>query len=181
MPPADQLVELAKQADPFRTAPDNLAELQLEAMRERFAERRRQIRTLDRRANETGVTEIASFADMVPLLFAHTNYKSYPEAFIDAGQWKHMNVWLRTLCTYPTDDIEVSGVRDVDDWLDRAPAAGYHLFASSGTSGKSYFLDQSMKDRENAIPACLNAFDLATPSHQPNRDRSVFTVMPNKG
>ncbi|MDB5686535.1 MAG: hypothetical protein JWR77_1124 [Rhizorhabdus sp.] len=181
MTAADQLIAYAKTADPFRNAPDGLAELQLAAIRERFADRRQQIRTLDKRAKETGITEIRTLDDVVPLLFAHTNYKSYPEAFIDAGQWKHMSSWLRTLCTYSTDDIDVAGVRDVDDWLDRARDAGHYLFASSGTSGKSSFLDQSAKDREYAVPACLNAFDLSTPGYKPNNDRSVFTMMPPKG
>jgi hypothetical protein len=181
MTAADQLIEYAKSPDPYRTAPDDLAALQLEAIRERFAERRQQIRTLDKRARETGIDEIRSLDDVVPLLFAHTNYKSYPEAFIDAGRWKHMNVWLRTLCTYDTDNIDVTGVRDVDDWLDRAHDAGHFLFASSGTSGKSSFIDQSQKDRDYAIPACLNAFDLSTPNFKPNHDRSVFTMMPSKG
>lgn len=181
MTAADQLIAFAKTADPFRGAPEGLAELQMEAIRERFTERRAQIKTLDKRAKETGVDEIRSLDDVVPLLFAHTNYKSYPEAFIDAGQWKHMNAWLRTLCTYSTDDIDVAGVQDVDEWLDRAKAAGHYLFASSGTSGKSSFLDQSAKDREYAVPACLNAFDLSTPGYRPNRDRSVFTMMPPKG
>src|SRR3546814_5927667 len=92
----EQLIADAKPADPFRNAPENLAERQLEAVRERFSERRGQIKVLDKRAKETGVDEITSLDDVVPLLFAHTNYKSYPEAFIDSGQWKHMNVWLRT-------------------------------------------------------------------------------------
>jgi hypothetical protein len=181
MTASDQLIAYATKPDPFRSAPDDLAELQIAAIRERFAERRQQIRTLDKRAKDTGITEIRTLDDVVPLLFAHTNYKSYPEAFIDAGQWKHMNAWLRTLCTYPTDDIDVEGLRDVDDWLDRARAAGHHLFASSGTSGKSSFLDQSEKDRAAAIPACLNAFDLSTPNYKPNHDRSVFTMMPSRG
>src|SRR5689334_12750351 len=129
MTAVDQLIEYAKHPDPFRTAPNDLADLQLAAIRERFADRRQQIRTLNKRASETGVTQIKTLTDVVPLLFAHTNYKSYPEAFIDAGQWKHMNVWLRTLSTYPTDNIDVTGVGDVDDWLDRAHDAGHFLFA----------------------------------------------------
>src|SRR3546814_12069997 len=75
----EQLIAYAKTADPFRNAPENLAELQLEAVRERFSERRGQIKVLDKRAKETGVDEITSLDDVVPLLFAHTNYKSYPE------------------------------------------------------------------------------------------------------
>lgn len=181
MSAVQELIRYATSADPFRTAPDNLAELQLEAARERFAERRQQIRVLDKRAREMGITEIASFDDLVPLLFAHTNYKSYPEAFVDNGQWKNMNLWLSTLATYPTGNIDVTDVRDVDDWLDRAKAAGHHIFASSGTSGKSSFLDQSDQDRALAVGACLAATDFSTPGHTPDHARSVFTMMPEKG
>jgi hypothetical protein len=55
------------------------------------------------------------------------------------------------------------------------------VFASSGTSGKSSFLDQSMRDRDYAVAACLNAFDLSTPGYRPNHDRAVFTMMPAEG
>ncbi len=181
MSAVDELISLAKTADPFRGAPDNLAELQMEAVRERFAERRSQIKVLDKRAREMGVDRIDTLDDLVPLLFAHTNYKSYPEAFVDSGQWKHMNMWLGTLSTYPTTNIDVEGCKDVDDWIDRCHAAGHYIYASSGTSGKSSFLNQTMQDREYCVPACLAAFDLSIPGYRPNHDRAVFTMMPTKG
>ncbi len=176
-----ELIEYAKAADPFRTAPDHLAELQLDAARERFAERRTQIRTLDKRAKETGISEIGSLADLVPLLFAHTNYKSYPEAFIDNGQWRNMNAWLGTLATYPTNTIDVEGVTNVDEWLERARAAGHHLFASSGTSGKSSFLDQTAQDRDYCVAACMNASTLSFGGRAPDNSRAVFTQFPSAG
>jgi len=178
---SDLLTELARSPDPFRNAPADLAELQLAAVRERFAERRQQIRTLDRRAQEVGVTEIRSLDDLVPLLFAHTNYKSYPEAFIDGGQWARMNLWLRTLSACPTEDIDVTGVRDVDEWIARARAAGHHLFASSGTSGKSSFLDQTARERDYAGAACLHAFNFSSPDYVPDHSRVVFTQFPAQG
>jgi hypothetical protein len=181
MTAAAELVEYAKSADPYRRAPADLARLQLEAIRERFDERRGQIRTLDKRARDMGVDAIETLDDVVKLLFAHTNYKSYPEAFIDSGQWRHMNAWLGTLSTYPTGTIDVAGIRDVDDWLERAHQAGHYVFASSGTSGKSSFLDQSGRDRDYAVAACLAAFDLSTPGYAPNHDRAVFTMMPAAG
>lgn len=181
MSAVDELIALSRSPDPFRNAPANLAELQLEAARERFSERRQQIKVLDKRAREAGISSVDSFADLVPLLFAHTNYKSYPEAFVDNGQWKNMNLWLGTLATHPTDNIDVSDVRDIDDWLDRAKAAGHHVFASSGTSGKSSFLDQSTQDRDLSVGACLAAADLSTPDYAPDQSRSVFTMMPTRG
>jgi hypothetical protein len=181
MTAADELSALALSRDPFRGAPDNLAELQLAAVRERFAQRRQQIRVLDKRARETGVSQIDTMADIVPLLFAHTNYKSYPEAFVDGGQWQHMNLWLSTLSTYPTGAIDVAGVGNVDDWIDRCHAAGHYIYASSGTSGKSSFLNQTTHDRDLCVPACLAAFDLSTPGFSPDHGRSVFTMMPTHG
>lgn len=71
------LTELVHHDDPYRNAPDNLHALQLEAARERFAQRRRQIRVRKRRAQDAGVTELRSLHDAVPVLFADANYKSY--------------------------------------------------------------------------------------------------------
>ncbi|HEV8314484.1 MAG TPA: hypothetical protein VGQ23_15580, partial [Burkholderiaceae bacterium] len=79
------LTELVHHDDPYRHAPDNLQALQLEAVRERFAQRRKQIRVLEHRAREAGVDELRSLNDAVGLLFADANYKSYPEAFVDQG------------------------------------------------------------------------------------------------
>ena len=40
---------------------------------------------LRRRATDSGVGEIRSLADLVPLLFAHTAYKSYPASLVEQG------------------------------------------------------------------------------------------------
>lgn len=167
--------------DPFRNAPDNLAERQLEAVRERFAQQVERVPVLARRAKEMGVTEIRSLDDLVPLLFAHTNYKSYPEAFIDNGQWKHMSRWLQTMSSVGTSNIDVEGCNDVDDWIDRAKAAGHWVFSSSGTSGKNSFLNEGHDERERAKNAYLHGFNIATPDYKPAQDRHVFSVMAPKG
>ncbi|WP_422342773.1 hypothetical protein [Parasphingorhabdus sp.] len=167
--------------DPFRGAPDKLAELQLEAVRERFAQQVKRVPVLARRAKELGVTEIKTLDDLVPLLFAHTNYKSYPEAFVDNGQWKHMSMWLQTLSSVSTANIDVEGCKDVDDWIDRAKDAGHFVFSSSGTSGKNSFLNEGAEERERAKNAYLHGFNIATPDHKPVQDRHVFSVMAPKG
>ena len=68
--------------DRFDHSADELAELQIAAIDERFQARRSEMRLLDYRAEEAGITEIRSFEDVVPLLFPHTAYKSYPESFL---------------------------------------------------------------------------------------------------
>lgn len=178
----EQIFALLEQDDPYRNAPANLRELQLEALRERFQQKREQIRILDRRAKEASISEIARLEDVVPLLFTHTNYKSYPETFVDKGQWGHMNTWLQTLTSEPVTGVDLEGVRDADDWMARLAAQGHHLFASSGTSGKSSFLDQTAQDVEIADRAYQIGFDVQNQHlFKANCDRSVFVFFPERG
>ena len=168
--------------DPFRNHPENLRQLQLEAMRERFAQRRAQVRMLDKRATDMGVAEIRSEADMVPLLFAHQTYKSYPETFIDNAKWGHLNIWLQTLTSRPVVNPDLSNIRDVDDWMERLRAVGHYVFSSSGTSGKCSFISQTGGDLENVTTSCVK---LAKYGHKLiDRDlgkRRIFVMMPPKG
>ena len=176
-----QIFSLLDLADPYRAAPANLRELQLEALRERFAEKRQQISILARRAKETGVDAIRSLNDVVPLLFTHTNYKSYPESFVDKGQWANMNLWLQTLSSQPVRNVRLDGVRDADDWLARLAETGHHLFASSGTSGKCSFLNQTGRDLEVADRAYQRSFDAQNETFRAANDRPVFVFFPEHG
>jgi hypothetical protein len=176
----EKILQLVGTADPYRNAPQNLAALQIEALRERFADMRQLVRVLEQRAADTGVVEISAPADAVPLLFAHTNYKSYPERFVDQGQWANMNRWLQTMSSRAVD-VEVDGVVDVDDWLKRLEAAGHFVFATSGTSGKSSFLNRTRGDVDRSIVSVSAGFNWANGVFQPARDRPVFRFFPPYG
>ena len=80
-----QLLDMIVEPDVYDRPPGELLPLQLAAARELVEERRSQISVLRRRADETGVGEIRSLADLVPLLFAHSVYKSYPSCVHRAG------------------------------------------------------------------------------------------------
>ena len=177
----NEIKSLVHKNDPYREVPGNLRELQLEAVRERFAEKRSQIKILDRRADEAGIDEIRTLSDVVPLLFTHTNYKSYPEAFIDNNQWSNMNLWLQTLTSKPVTGVDMEGVKDADDWLERLKAADHQLFASSGTSGKCSFLDQTPEDVELALKVYEKGFRGQWDPFVPNRDRTAFISFPPTG
>ncbi|WP_256095043.1 hypothetical protein [Paraburkholderia nodosa] len=173
---------LRDNADPFRNHPENLRELQLAAMKERFAGRRNQIRLLRRRADDLGVETINRHEDMVPLLFAHQIYKSYPEQFIDNGRWKHLAAWLQTLSSTPVSEVDMTGVEDVDAWMGRLREAGHYVFSSSGTSGKCSFINQTQADLENVTESCVK---LGVHGNELIRrdfgKRPVFLMMPPAG
>ena len=74
-----------------------LEELQREAMILRFAEHREKIEMVRKLADRLAVTAVDKFDDMVPLMFSHTTYKSYPAALIDNNRWDLMTRWLDKL------------------------------------------------------------------------------------
>jgi hypothetical protein len=125
-----------------------VAELQLEAARELFHERRQSIKFLGHRATEAGVTDIRTPADLVGLLFAHTTYKSYPEGWLTDQKWPMLSKWVDTMSTHRVQGVDFAGITDIDDWINRLAAAGHYLSCSSGTTGKSAMLNASAADME---------------------------------
>jgi hypothetical protein len=143
-----QLLDLIVDPDSAYDQPvDALAPARLRAADDLFQDRREQIPLLAKRAQEAGISKIESFDDLVPLLFAHTVYKSYPQSFYDNGRWDRMLQWLNTLSVDDVTGVDVAGVQGVDDWLERLWDAGHAVIATSGSSGKCSFLNHTMADR----------------------------------
>lgn len=179
-PMRHQLLEMVLEPDVAYDQPSSdLLPLQLRAAQELFEERRQQIPLLARRAEDAGIARIGSLADLVPLLFAHTVYKSYPATFVEQGRWDRMLQWLNTLSVADVTGVDVAGVGDVDDWIGRLWDAGHMVLATSGSSGKCSFLnhtrgDQAMKKRHFKHSVCW-PFAKASP------DRPVFWLGPING
>src|SRR3984893_5881122 len=174
-----QLLDLILQADAYDQPVARIRPLQLEAARELFAQRREQIPVLRRRADESGVTQIRSFADLVPLLFSHTVYKSYPAAFVEQGRWNRLSQWLKTLSVEDPTTVDVSGVTNVDEWITTLGSAGHLILATSGSSGKCSFLNATRSDFD--LKTRHFAHTLGWPRLKPNRDRAVFQLSPSSG
>ena len=85
---------------------------------------------------------------MVPLLFPHTAYKSYPESFLVEEKWDRLIKWLGTISPHPVAAIDVASIGDIDDWIDQLQAKGNYISCSSGTTGKSAMLIASEKDMD---------------------------------
>lgn len=174
-----QLLDMVVEPDAYNRPPRELRPLQLQAAREVFAERREQIAVLRRRADETGVREIRRFDDIVPLLFSHTVYKSYPANFVEQGRWDRMLTWLKTLSAQDPTTVDVTGVTGVDDWIERLEQAGHLVLATSGSSGKCSFLNATRNDFE--LKRRHFAHTLGFPWFKPQGDRVVFMLGPSNG
>jgi hypothetical protein len=175
----EELLEAVTSPDVFDRPIPNIDAKQLEAAREVFAERRQQISVLRRRAEEAGISEIGSMDDLVPLLFAHTSYKSYPQSFMDAGRWDRMGQWLQTLSTADLGNVDLDGVQNVDDWIDRLRDAGHMVLATSGTTGKVSFLNHTRRDSE--LKRRHYRRISGWPQLQADNSRHVFFTGPSAG
>ena len=128
----------------------DVRELQLAALDERLQERIDRIKLVRLRAEDAEITAIRTLEDVVPLLLPHTAYKSYPESFLTEKKWDRLTKWLGTVSAHPTDNIDLSEVREIDDWVAACEKAGHFVSCSSGTTGKSAMLVASKADLDFA-------------------------------
>ncbi|UXJ50240.1 hypothetical protein [Pseudomonas citronellolis] len=175
-----QLLEMITDPDSAYTQdPTDLLPLQLRAAQDLFQQRREQIPLVGRRADDAGLTEVRSMDDLVPLLFAHTVYKSYPPSFIEQGRWDRMLQWLNTLSVEDVSRVDVAGVNDVDEWIDRLWAHGHVVLATSGSSGKCSFLNHTRGDIESKKRHFK--YTVGWPFIRSSPTRTVFWLGPLKG
>jgi len=174
-----ELVDGAEHEDVFDRPWPDIEARQLEAARELFAERREQIPVLRRRADDSGVTEVRNLDDLVPLLFAHTAYKSYPPSFVAQGRWDRLLQWMQTLSVAKVTDVDVEGVTDVDDWMERLRAAGHMVLATSGSGGKVSFLNHTREDAEKKRRHYRRMS--GWPFVKADNSRVVFLTSPSRG
>jgi hypothetical protein len=131
--------------------------LQLEVMRRRFAELKGKVDALNALAENQNVSEIRSIDDVVPILFDHKVYKSYPLSLIEKRNFKRLNTWLNRLTTHDLTNIDLDGVNSVDAWLTRLDENGMIVGHSTGTTGKLSFIPRSQTE----WPAWAAAYFLA--------------------
>jgi hypothetical protein len=173
----ERLTKLVESEDRFAIPYAELRQQQLEAMDERFQERKDRIKVLAFRAKEAGISEIRSRDDMVPLLLPHTAYKSYPESFLSEQRWDRLGKWLGTVSPYPIAPIDTSDIADIDDWIERLAEKGHYISASSGTTGKSAMLIASDKDMAWSRIDTVGVFSWGS-GVKPAHDRRMIGVAP---
>lgn len=179
-PARQRIFDMIDHADTFGKSDEELIPAQIAAAQEYFEELRPKVRILDKRAQETGIEKITKMEDLVPLLFSHTTYKTYPVSFVTNGQWDRMTQWLSTLSAQPLDNVNLKGIQDIDDWLIRLQEANHLVATTSGTSGKVSVLNRTPDDTLIGTRITSKFFGWPKPI-APNRDRHFFSLTPSDG
>lgn len=173
----ERLMGLMGAQDCYDIEPVDLLLLQIEAANERLATQIDQIGLLKNRAESGNVSEVKEPADLVPLLFAHTTYKSYSEGWLTERQWDRMGRWLNTVSTRPVQNINFDGVETLDGWIKQLESIGHYLSCSSGTTGKPAMLSGTEGDID--FSAKTNAAGMVWAlALKPNSERKFFGIGP---
>ena len=102
----------------------------------RFEQFRETIPYLKKLADRDGIDQIRDIDDIVPLLFEHTVYKSYPASLLENSKFSAINGWLQKLTTESVSHVDVSQCASIDEWLDVMDAeTRLTIHHSSGTTG----------------------------------------------
>jgi hypothetical protein len=170
----ERLVGLVDDENPFDYDFQEMLPKQLEAIDERFQGRVQKIKLLQNRAETGGVTRVERMADVVPLLFAHTAYKSYPEGWLVEQKWDRLGRWLDTVSTNRVQPMDTSGVKGLDDWLEKLEGQGHYVSCSSGTTGKCAMMNATPVDLAFSGHALLQG--LVWQGLKPNQDRRMISL-----
>ena len=178
--PSQELLDLVDEPDPYAFSQDKLLPVQLAAAQEAFEKMQGNIGLLRQRAADAGIKKISTLEDVVPLLFTHSAYKSYPQSFVQRGQWDRLLSWYNALCSTDVTDTSLEGVANIDDFVDKLWAAGHFACPTSGTSGKCSLLNRSEADIERVkrISAKINGWPDPIST---DTKRRLYALGPSKG
>ena len=109
---------------------------QWEGLKLRFEQLRDRIGYLKKLADRDGIDSLDTLEDVIPLLFEHTVYKSYPASLLEKSRFGMINSWLEKLTTVPLKQVDVSLCDSIDSWIAVMDAqTDLCIHHSSGTSG----------------------------------------------
>jgi hypothetical protein len=134
-------------------------DLQLMALRARFAQLRGRVPALTKLADGLGVVEIEALERGAQLLFQHIVYKSYPLALIERNDFARLTAWLDRLTTHDLSHLDVAHIEFIDDWLKYLDNhTALRVVHSTGTSGKLSFLPRSTTEMPAYVKGMLSFY-----------------------
>lgn len=143
--------ELAKLSvdELFSIDQESIDVIQLSGLQRRFCELVPYLPPLKALADENHIAELNEIHDVVPLLFPHTEYKSYPLSLIDNGRFEQLNEWLNDYTLHDLSGLDLGDCQSLDDWLDVVEKhTSVRVVTSSGTSGKITLLPRSTTENQ---------------------------------
>jgi len=123
-----------------------LEEVQRLAMGRRFEEHYAGIEILRKLADKHGISELNEFDDVVPLMFAHTAFKSYPASLLTNKRFDLLAKWLDKQTVYDVSNVDMDGCSGLTEFVERLDdQTELNVLTSSGTTGTMSLIPKSKK------------------------------------
>ena len=104
-------------------------------------------------AEEEGMVDLTEIDTIKrKLMFPDDIFKSYHQAWLDEADFSRMNGWLSGIY-HRRINIDIRGIKSIDEWLERLSRDGILVTFSSGTSGAFSFVPRDKVDRSLAATA----------------------------
>jgi len=133
-------------------ARSRLDDLQLQAAALCFEEQVERIPMVAKLAGNQGIKRIEAVEDIVPLLFEHTMYKSYPVSFLGNRQFDKLTTWLNKMTSVDLSQVDARGCDSIDGWLDLlAETTELDAVTTSGSTGTMSFIARMKTDIERGF------------------------------
>ncbi|MET0379474.1 MAG: hypothetical protein ABW049_10840 [Spongiibacteraceae bacterium] len=171
---------------PYRTLwemqPTDIEQFQLHLLQQRFEKLRPKIQALGKLAELQGVDRIAQLNDVVPILFQHSAYKSYPISLLEKGKYDALTKWLDKLTSHDLSTVDASDCHSIDEWLQLLDdVTELRVVHSSGTSGKLSLIPRDQKETHRFTICTIRRVegfgdepDLATPLLKSGKKMAVI-------
>lgn len=133
-------------------------EIHLRGLQRRFDQLRPRLKVLDSLAREQGIERIEKIEDVVPLLFPHTVYKSYPLSLLERSRFDRLTNWLAGMTTADLSAVDARDVQTIDEWIALiAEVTDLELLHTSGTTGKLSFIPRNTQQWDDTVRITANS------------------------
>lgn len=128
----------------FSLDPAELDDIHLQHAKGKLASGIERIAMVRQLATQNEVSGIDCFDDLLPLLYSQDTFKSYPQSWLEAGDFNRLNRWLGKLCAADLTNVDASSCALIEDWIKTlANESSVDLLISAGADGKAAFLPRT--------------------------------------
>jgi hypothetical protein len=146
----------------FSLDPQALDTLQLGLLREKFAAAADGIAIVKQLAAQNEISSIESFDDLLPIFFNQETFRSYPQSWLETGDFKRMTKWLGKLCAVDLSAVDASACDSIEDWISvLKQQSSIDLMISAGGNGKAAFLPRTREEWATAARSTLWGIQMA--------------------
>ncbi|CAA0080555.1 Uncharacterised protein [Halioglobus japonicus] len=140
----------------FSLDPADLEKIQLGLLRDKYSAAIDSIAIVKQMAGQNEISSIESFDDLLPIFFNQETFRSYPQSWLENGDFKRMTKWLGKLCAVDLSAVDASACESIEDWIAALKQhSSVDLMISAGGNGKAAFLPRTREEWATAAHSTL--------------------------